>query len=79
SSHLSSFMLFKRIGVNGLHVPYKGADALNDLLTGRIQAMFATIPSVISHIQAGKLRAIAVSSTTRSRSLPDVPTVEEKG
>lgn len=79
SSHLSSFMLFKRIGINGLHVPYKGADALNDLLTGRIQAMFATIPSVISHIQAGKLRPIAVSSTARSRSLPDVPTVEEKG
>ncbi|SNT07407.1 Tripartite-type tricarboxylate transporter, receptor component TctC [Noviherbaspirillum humi] len=79
SSHLSSFMLFKRIGVEAQHVPYKGADALNDLLTGRIQAMFATIPSVISHIQAGKLRAIAVSSTARSRSLPDLPTVAEKG
>jgi tripartite-type tricarboxylate transporter receptor subunit TctC len=79
SSHLSSFMLFKRVGVNGLHVPYKGADALNDLLTGRIHAMFATIPSVISHIKSGKLRPIAVTSTQRSRSLPGVPTVEEKG
>jgi tripartite-type tricarboxylate transporter receptor subunit TctC len=79
SSHLSSYMLSKRIGAQTLHVPYKGANALNDLLAGRIQFMFATIPSVISHIQAGKLRAIAVSSPKRSRSLPDIPTVAEKG
>jgi tripartite-type tricarboxylate transporter receptor subunit TctC len=79
SSHLSSFMLGKRVGAEMLHVPYKGANALTDLLAGRIQFMFATIPSVISHIRAGKLRAIAVSSLKRSRSLPDVPTVAEKG
>lgn len=79
SSHLSSFMLSKRIGADTLHVPYKGANALNDLLAGRVQFMFATIPSVIGHIQAGKLRAIAVSSPKRSRSMPDVPTVAEKG
>lgn len=79
SSHLSGFMLFKNAGIDALHVPYKGADALNDLLAGRNQAMFATIPSVISHIKAGKLKAMAVSSLTRSRSLPDVPTVAESG
>ena len=79
SSHLSGFMLFKHAGIEALHVPYKGADALNDLLAGRNQAMFATIPSVISHIKAGKLKAMAVSSLTRSRSLPDVPTVAESG
>jgi tripartite-type tricarboxylate transporter receptor subunit TctC len=79
SSHLSSYMLSKRVGADTLHVPYKGANALNDLLAGRVQFMFATIPSVISHIKAGKLRAIAVSSPKRSRSLPDVPTVAEKG
>ena len=79
SSHLSSYMLSKRIGADTLHVPYKGANALTDLMAGRIQFMFATIPSVISHIKAGKLRAIAVSSVKRSRSLPDVPTIEEKG
>ena len=62
SSHLSGFMLSQRVGVETVHVPYKGADALNDLLTGRVQFMFATIPSVIQHIQAGKLRALAVSS-----------------
>ncbi len=79
SSHLSGFMLSERIGAPATHVPYKGADALNDLLSGRIQFMFATIPSVISHIQAGKLRALAVTSAKRSRSLPEVPAVAEKG
>jgi tripartite-type tricarboxylate transporter receptor subunit TctC len=79
SSHLSSFMLGKRVGFDATHIPYKGADALKDLLAGRIQFMFATIPSVMQHITAGKLRPIAVSSLKRSRSLPDVPTVVEKG
>ena len=50
SSHLSSFMLSKRDGIDTVHVPYKGADALNDLLAGPLQFMFATIPSVIQHI-----------------------------
>ncbi|WP_225934653.1 MULTISPECIES: tripartite tricarboxylate transporter substrate binding protein [unclassified Cupriavidus] len=79
SSHLSGFMLTERIGTQATHIPYKGADALNDLLSGRVQFMFATIPSVMPHIQAGKLRALAVSSAKRSRSLPDLPTVAEKG
>ena len=78
SSHLSGFMLTQRTGADTVHVPYKGADALNDLLTGRVQFMFATIPSVIQHIQVGKLRALAVTSVQRSRALPDVPTVAEK-
>jgi len=79
SSQLSSFMLTQRVGTEATHIPYKGADALNDLLSGRVQFMFATIPSVIAHIKAGKLRALAVSSAHRSKSLPDVPTVAEKG
>lgn len=79
SSHLSSFMLAKRVGFEATHIPYKGADALKDLLAGRIQFMFATIPSVMQHITSGKLKPIAVSSLKRSRSMPDVPTVVEKG
>jgi tripartite-type tricarboxylate transporter receptor subunit TctC len=79
SSHLSGYMLSKRAGIETTHVPYKGAEALNDLLAGRLQFMFATIPSVIQHIQAGKLRAIAVTSVKRSRSMPDVPTVADNG
>lgn len=79
SSHLSSFMLAQRAGMEATHIAYKGADALRDLLAGRIQFMFATIPSVMPQIAAGKLRPIAVSSIKRSRSLPEVPTVAEKG
>ncbi|MBF6630375.1 MAG: tripartite tricarboxylate transporter substrate binding protein [Comamonas sp.] len=78
SSHLSSFMLMQQLDVEALHVPYKGANALNDLLAGRLQFMFATIPSVIAHIQAGKLKAMAVSSLSPSRSLPSIPTVSSK-
>ncbi len=79
SSHLSCFLLAKRASFDAVHVPYKGADALRDLIAGRVQFMFATIPSVKPHIDAGTLRAVAVSSLKRSRSLPDVPTVAERG
>ena len=79
SSHLAGFMLASRAGFEATHVPYKGAEALKDLLAGRVQFMFATIPSVIAHIKAGTVIAIAVSSARRSRSMPDVPTVAESG
>jgi len=79
SSHLSSFMLMDHLGVQATHIPYKGADALNDLLASRVQFMFATIPSVIGQIKSGKLRALAVSSKDRSASMPDIPTIAEQG
>lgn len=79
SSHLSSFMLAQRLNVEATHIPYKGATALNDLLAGRLSFMFATIPSVIQHIKAGKLKALAVSSQQPSRALPGVPPVADKG
>jgi len=79
SAHLSGFMFAQRTGIKAQHIPYKGAEALKDLLAGRVQFMFATIPSVIQHIRAGTLVAIGVSSVKRSRSLPEVPTIEESG
>ena len=79
SSHLSGYILGKRAAIEATHVPYKGAEALRDLLAGRVQFMFATIPSVKQHIDAGTLRAVAVSSVKRSRSLPEVATVAESG
>ena len=79
SSHLSGFMFTQASQVEAVHIAYKGADALNDLLAGRNDFMFATIPSVIAHIKSGKLLPIAVSSANRSRSLPDIPTMIESG
>jgi tripartite-type tricarboxylate transporter receptor subunit TctC len=78
-SHLLAFQFMKSIGVNGQHIPYKGAGVVNDVLAGRLEFMFATIPSVIGHIRAGTLKALAVSGDKRSRSLPNVPSVLEKG
>jgi tripartite-type tricarboxylate transporter receptor subunit TctC len=79
SSHLSSYMMMQKINADAVHVPYKGAQALVDLMAGRVDFMFATIPSVIQHIKSGKVRAIAVSSAQPSRSLPGVPTVAQNG
>jgi Uncharacterized protein conserved in bacteria len=79
SSHLASFMLMDQVGADAVHIPYKGADALKDLIAGRVDFMFATIPSVVGHIRAGKLRALAVSTLQRSTGLSDLPTVAESG
>jgi tripartite-type tricarboxylate transporter receptor subunit TctC len=69
--------LFKMMtGVDMVHVPYKGAGpALVDLLGGQVQVMFDTTPGSIAHIRAGKLRALAVTTATRSQALPELPTV----
>jgi tripartite-type tricarboxylate transporter receptor subunit TctC len=80
SSHLSGELLKTMAGVDATHVPYKGAVALNDLLAGeQVHFMFATIPSVIEFVRAGRLRALAVTSKTRSAAVPDIPTVAESG
>ncbi|OZI18205.1 ABC transporter substrate-binding protein [Bordetella genomosp. 7] len=80
SSHLSSFLLMQEVGVpDATHIPYKGADAINDLMAGRLDFMFATAPSVMGQIRSGKLRALAVSTSARSPSLPELPTVAESG
>jgi tripartite-type tricarboxylate transporter receptor subunit TctC len=64
--------------VNLVHVPYRGGGpAVNDLLGGQVQVYFASTPASIEYIRAGKLRALAVTTTTRSEVLPDIPTVGE--
>lgn len=80
SAHLAG-ELFKYLArVDITHVPYQGAAlALTDLLAGHIDVMFTTVASVTSHIRAGKLRALAVTSAGRSPAFPDVPTVAESG
>ena len=80
ASHLSGELLRMMAGVEATHVPYKGVVALNDLLAGEhVHFMFATIPSVIQFVRAGRLRALAVTTKTRSAAAPDVPTVAELG
>jgi tripartite-type tricarboxylate transporter receptor subunit TctC len=67
-------------GVKMVHVPYKGiAPAMTDLMSGEVQLMFGTIVALVPHIQAGKLRPLAVTSRKRSALLPEVPTLAESG
>lgn len=78
--HLAFELFDKLAGTSVVHVPYKGTGpAMADLLGGQIQAAFATLASVAPHVQAGKLRALAVATARRSPLLPDVPTVAESG
>ena len=75
-SHLSAELLKKLAGIDLVHVPYRGtAPALGDLLGGQVDVMFDNLNSQINHIKEGRLRALGVTSATRSPYLPDVPTV----
>ncbi|BEP35116.1 tripartite tricarboxylate transporter substrate binding protein [Variovorax sp. V59] len=77
-NHLLGEMLNSMAGISMQHVPYKGvAPALNDVLGGQLPIVFASLPSALSHIKAGKLRALAVSGEKRSPVLPDVPAIAE--
>jgi tripartite-type tricarboxylate transporter receptor subunit TctC len=76
--HLSGELFTMMTGVNLVHAPYRGlAPALTDLLGGQVQVTFASMASSIEYIRTGKLRALAVTTATRSEILPDVPTVGE--
>ncbi|CAN7498446.1 Bug family tripartite tricarboxylate transporter substrate binding protein [Rhizobacter sp. LjRoot28] len=80
SDHLTAELFWQQTGTSGLHVPYKGgAPAITDLLGGQVEASFQNINAVISHIQAGKLRALAVTGEKRAALLPQVPTLTESG
>jgi tripartite-type tricarboxylate transporter receptor subunit TctC len=77
-NHLSGELFKMMTGVPMIHVPYRGgAPAVTDLLSGQVQVVFGTITTSSEHIRAGKLRALAVTTATRSDVLPDVPTMAE--
>jgi tripartite-type tricarboxylate transporter receptor subunit TctC len=77
-SHVSGELFKMMTGVNMVHVPYRGGGpAVTDLLGGQVQVMFAAMTVSIEHIRAGKLRPLAVTTSTRSSALPDIPTVAE--
>jgi tripartite-type tricarboxylate transporter receptor subunit TctC len=77
-NHLLGEMLNSMAGIQLQHVPYKGvAPAINDVLGGQLPIVFASLPSALPHIKAGKLRALAVSGDKRSPVLPDVPAIAE--
>ncbi|AMN40384.1 Bug family tripartite tricarboxylate transporter substrate binding protein [Rhodoplanes sp. Z2-YC6860] len=78
SPHVAGELFKMMTGVQMEHIPYRGvAPATADLLGGRIQVLFDTLPAAIGNIRAGKIRALAVSSKKRSESLPDVPAMNE--
>jgi tripartite-type tricarboxylate transporter receptor subunit TctC len=79
-THLGGELFKRATGTQMLHVPYRGqGPALNDMLAGQLDVMFPSISDVLSFLQAGKLRAVAVMGDTRLKQIPDVPTTAELG
>lgn len=80
SDHLTAALFWQKTGTNGVHIPYKGgAPAITDLIAGHADVSFQNINAVISHIKAGKLKALAITGDKRAAILPQVPTLAETG
>jgi len=80
SAHLTAELFKLMAGVDLLHVPYKGAaPAVNDLLGGQVNIMFADVAALLPHIKSGKLKALGIGAAKRFEGLPDVPTIAESG
>ena len=79
SPHMTGYFFSQKTNIGAIHIPYKGAEATRDLVAGRLQYMFATVPSVMQLIKSDQLKALAVSTKMRSRGLPEVPTLMETG
>ena len=80
SDHLTVELFWQETGTTGLHIPYRGGGlAMTDLLGGQVDATFMNLNTGLTNIKAGKLRALAITSTARSPLLPNVPTMEELG
>ena len=79
-SHIGTEMFKAQTGTSMVHIPYKGSgDAIRDVLSGQVQVFMSTPPSLMQHVQSGKLKAFAVTGKSRHPGLPKVPTTEEAG
>jgi tripartite-type tricarboxylate transporter receptor subunit TctC len=77
-AHMAGALFASDAGVQMVHIPYRGlAPALTDLMSGRLQAVFSTMPPAVGHVRAGRLRAVAMTSAARSDAFPDLPTIGE--
>lgn len=81
TSHLAAELLKTNVGgLDTVHVPYKGvAPAIVDLVSGQVHALVSTMPSATPHIKSGRIRALAVASAQRAKTLPEIPTFQESG
>ena len=80
STHLATELFKVMTGTNLTHVPYKGlSPATTDLLSGQVQVMFSSAVAMLPHVKSGRLRGIAMTGATRSKAIPDIPTVAEAG
>jgi tripartite-type tricarboxylate transporter receptor subunit TctC len=80
SPHLSAEIFSSMAGIKMTHVPYKGGGpAMNDMMAGHVNILFASVLESVGHVKAGKLNAIVVTTKTRSSALPEVPTISEAG
>lgn len=78
SPHLGGELLKALAGVNIVHVPYKGtAPAMTDLIAGRVQMMFTSVPTVLAHVQAGRLKLLGTGGSKRAAAMPDTPPIAE--
>ena len=78
--HLAAEIFRSKAGIQLIHVPYKGGGAIvTAVLSGEVQMLFAGVASLMPHIKAGRLRALAVTGTTRSKATPDLPSIAEAG
>ena len=79
AQHFTTELFALMAGIKIVHVPYKGAVSVPDVIAGRVQMLFSGVPQALPHLQAGRLRAVGVTTPKRSRILPEVPTIAEAG
>jgi tripartite-type tricarboxylate transporter receptor subunit TctC len=77
--HLAGELFKSLAGVDIVHIPYKGATGITDLIAGAVQLSFAGLPQTLPHVKSGRLKALAVTTLRRAAAVPDLPTIAEAG